>query len=35
MQTWDAIRARRNVRSYRTTPMPDADLNRIAFGGLS
>ena len=30
MQTWDAIRARRNVRSYRTTPVPDADLNRIA-----
>ena len=30
MQTWDAIRARRNVRSYQTTPVPDADLNRIA-----
>ena len=29
MQTWDAIRARRNVRSYQTTPVPDADLNRI------
>ena len=30
METWDAIRARRNVRSYQTTPVPDADLNRIA-----
>src|ERR1700745_1238186 len=30
MQTWDAIRARRNVRNYQTTPVPDADLNRIA-----
>ena len=30
MQTRDAIRARRNVRSYQTTPVPDADLNRIA-----
>src|ERR1700729_4639956 len=33
MQTWDAIRARRNVRSYQTTPVPDADLNRIAEAG--
>ena len=30
MQTWDAIRARRNVRSYRTEPVPAADLDRIA-----
>jgi len=30
METWDAIRARRNVRSYQTTAVPDADLNRIA-----
>ncbi|HUC24849.1 MAG TPA: nitroreductase family protein [Streptosporangiaceae bacterium] len=30
MQTWDAIRARRNVRSYRPDPVPDADLDRIA-----
>jgi nitroreductase len=30
MQTWDAIRARRNVRSYRTDPVSDADLDRIA-----
>ena len=30
MQTWDAIRARRNVRSYTTDPVPAADLDRIA-----
>jgi nitroreductase len=30
METWDAIRARRNVRSYRTDPVPSADLDRIA-----
>jgi len=30
METWDAIRARRNVRSYRTDPVPAADLDRIA-----
>jgi nitroreductase len=30
MQTWDAIRARRNVRSYQTEPVPAADLDRIA-----
>jgi nitroreductase len=30
METWDAIRARRNVRSYRTGPVPPADLDRIA-----
>src|ERR1700760_4577975 len=30
METWDAIRARRNVRSYQPTPVPDADLDRIA-----
>jgi nitroreductase len=29
METWDAIRARRNVRSYRTDPVPAADLDRI------
>jgi len=33
MQTWDAIRARRNVRSYRTDPVPEADLERIAEAG--
>src|SRR6266566_1275064 len=30
MQTWDAIRARRNVRSYRADAVPAADLDRIA-----
>ena len=30
METWDAIRARRNVRSYQTEPVPAADLDRIA-----
>ncbi len=30
METWDAIRARRNVRSYLPDPVSDDDLNRIA-----
>jgi len=30
METWDAIRARRNVRSYRADPVSAADLDRIA-----
>jgi len=30
METWDAIRARRNVRSYRAEPVAAADLDRIA-----
>ena len=30
METWDAIRSRRNVRSYRTDVVPAADLDRIA-----
>ena len=30
METWDAIRARRNVRTYLPDPVSDADLNRIA-----
>ena len=33
MDTWDAIRARRNVRSYRRDPVPDNDLQRIAEAG--
>ncbi len=33
METWDAIRARRNVRSYLPDPVPDADLNRITEAG--
>ena len=33
MDTWDAIRARRNVRSYRPEPLPDDALQRIAEAG--
>ena len=33
METWDAIRARRNVRTYLPDPIPAADLNRIAEAG--
>src|ERR1700754_3624 len=33
MEAWDAIRARRNVRSYRPEPVPDSDLDRIAEAG--
>jgi nitroreductase len=33
MEAWDAIRARRNVRSYAPDPVPDADLDRIAEAG--
>jgi nitroreductase len=33
METWDAIRARRNVRVYLPDPVSDADLNRIAEAG--
>lgn len=33
METWDAIRARRNVRSYRPDPIADGDLERIAEAG--
>ena len=33
METWDAIRARRNVRTYRPNPVPAADLDRIAEAG--
>jgi nitroreductase len=33
MDTWDAIRARRNVRSYRPDAVPDADLRRIVEAG--
>jgi nitroreductase len=29
METWDAIRARRNVRQYRPDPVSEADLDRI------
>ncbi|GAA3564626.1 nitroreductase family protein [Amycolatopsis ultiminotia] len=30
METWDAIRARRNVRSYTSDPVPEEHLTRIA-----
>lgn len=33
METWDAIRARRNVRRFTDTPIPDADLERILEAG--
>lgn len=33
METWDAIRARRNVRSYLPDPVSEHDLNRIAEAG--
>lgn len=33
METWDAIRARRNVRTYRPDPVPGPDLDRIAEAG--
>src|ERR1700761_3116012 len=29
METWDAIRARRNVREYTPQPVSEKDLNRI------
>lgn len=33
METWEAIRARRNVRSYKAEPVAAADLERIAEAG--
>ena len=33
MEAWDAICARRNVRQYKSEPISDADLNRIAEAG--
>ncbi len=33
MDTWDAIRARRNVRSYREEPIPEEHLHRILEAG--
>jgi nitroreductase len=33
METWDAIRSRRNVRTYLPEPVPAADLDRIAEAG--
>jgi len=33
METWDAIRARRNVRTYQADPVPTATQDRIAEAG--
>jgi nitroreductase len=33
METWDAIRARRNVRAYSDRPLDPADLDRILEAG--
>lgn len=33
METWDAIRARRNVRTYTDQPIEPADLDRILEAG--
>jgi nitroreductase len=33
METWDAIRARRNVRSFADRPIAPADLDRILEAG--
>ena len=33
MQTWDAIRARRNVRAFADRPLDDADLERVLEAG--
>jgi len=33
VESWDAIRARRNVRAYLPDPVSEADLNRIAEAG--
>ena len=33
METWDAIRARRNVRAYTDEPIDAADLDRILEAG--
>ena len=33
METWDAIRARRNVRQYTDQPIPRADLERVLEAG--
>jgi nitroreductase len=33
VETWDAIRARRNVREFEDRAIPDADLDRILEAG--
>ena len=33
MDAWEAVRARRNVRNYTSTPIPGTDLDRILEAG--
>ena len=33
METWDAIRSRRNVRSFDGEPMPAKDLDQVLEAG--
>jgi nitroreductase len=33
VETWDAVRARRNVRTYEERPIPKGDLERILEAG--
>ena len=33
METWDALRARRNVRTFADRPVPDGDLDRVLEAG--
>ena len=33
METWDAVRARRNIRSYTSEPVAESDLLRIVEAG--
>src|SRR5215468_8138306 len=33
METWDAIRSRRNVRTYQDRPIPAEDIDRILEAG--
>jgi len=33
MDAWDAIRSRRNVRTYRPEPVPEEDLRKIVEAG--
>jgi nitroreductase len=33
METWDAIMARRNVRTFADRPIPQADLERVLYAG--
>ena len=34
METWDALRARRNVRQFSDQPVPDEVLDRILDAGV-